>query len=144
VGAIAILTIGATYMLVVPGRPRDWAKLATAAAITITGLLRIYLGVDHFTDVAFGAIVGVSIPLVAFRAFAPNDIFPVAYGRRGKSAHLDVSGRRGEAIRTALEDSRPDGATKPVGLEGSGGSTPLRRDRRAGRASGRSSGSSMR
>ena len=62
VGAIAILSIGAAYMLVVPGRPRDWAKLATAAAIAITGLLRIYLGVDHFTDVAFGAIVGVSIP----------------------------------------------------------------------------------
>jgi tRNA A-37 threonylcarbamoyl transferase component Bud32 len=91
-------------------------------------VLRIYLGVDHLTDVAFGAIVGISIPLVAFRAFAPNDIFPVTYGARGKSAHLDVTGRRGEAIRTALRDQL--GFTvhdvKPVGLEGSGGSTPLK------------------
>ena len=128
VGAIAILGIGAAFMLVVPGRPRLWAKLAVAGAIVIAGTLRIYLGVDHFTDALFGAIVGVAIPLAAFRAFAPNDVFPVTYGARGKSAHLDVSGRRGEAIRTALEDQL--GFTvhdiKPVGLEGSGGSTPLR------------------
>jgi membrane-associated phospholipid phosphatase len=128
IGAISILAMGLVFMLVVPGRPRLWAKLAAAAAIAITGALRIYLGVDHFTDVVFGAIVGVTIPLIAFRAFAPNDILPVSYGVRGKSAHLDVTGRRGEAIRTALQDQL--GFTvrriKPVGLEGSGGSTPLK------------------
>jgi membrane-associated phospholipid phosphatase/tRNA A-37 threonylcarbamoyl transferase component Bud32 len=128
VGAISILAMGVVFMLVVPGRPRFWGKLAAAAAIAITGLLRIYLGVDHFTDVVFGAIVGVTIPLIAFRAFAPNDIFPVSYGAHGKSAHLDVTGRRGEAIRTALQDQL--GFTvhdvKPVGLEASGGSTPLK------------------
>jgi membrane-associated phospholipid phosphatase len=127
-GAIAILAIGVTFMLVVPGRPRLWAKLAAASAIAITGVLRIYLGVDHFSDVLFGAIVGVAIPLAAFRALAPNDPFPVTYGARGKSAHLDVTGRRGDAIRTALRDQL--GFTvhdiKPVGLEGSGGSTPLK------------------
>jgi tRNA A-37 threonylcarbamoyl transferase component Bud32 len=51
----------------------------------------------------------------------------VTYGR-GKTAHLDVTGRRGEAIRRAVHDQL--GLTvvdaKPVGLEGSGGSTPLR------------------
>jgi membrane-associated phospholipid phosphatase/tRNA A-37 threonylcarbamoyl transferase component Bud32 len=128
IGAIAILSIGLAFMLVVPGRPRFWAKLAVAAAIAITGALRIYLGVDHFTDVVSGAIVGVAIPLAAFRLFAPNDLFPISYGARGKSAHLDVTGRRGEAIRTALQDQL--GFTvqdiKPVGLEGSGGSTPLK------------------
>lgn len=127
-GAIAIIAIGVTYMLVVPGRPRSWAKVAATAAIAITVVLRIYLGVDHFTDAVFGAIIGVAIPLVAFRAFAPNDIFPVVYGARGKSAHLDVTGRRGEAIRVALQDQL--GFTvhdvKPVGLAGSGGSTPLK------------------
>ena len=128
IGAIAILSIGVAYMLVPSGRPRYWAKLAAAGAITITGVLRIYLGVDHFTDAVFGAIVGVSIPLAAFRAFAPNDLFPIGYGPHGKAAHLDVSGRRGEAIRAALQDQL--GLTvheiKPVGLEGSGGSTPLK------------------
>ena len=128
IGAIAILAIGVAFMLVVPGRPRYWAKLAAAGVIAIAGLLRIYLGVDHFTDVVFGAIVGVAIPLAAFRAFAPNDLFPVTYGTRGKAAHLDVTGRRGEAIRVALQDQL--GFTvhdvQPVGLEGSGGSTPLK------------------
>jgi membrane-associated phospholipid phosphatase/tRNA A-37 threonylcarbamoyl transferase component Bud32 len=128
IGATAFLWIGVAFMLVVPGRPRFWAKIAAAVAIAITGALRIYLGVDHFTDVVFGAIVGIAIAQAGFRAFVPNDLFPVTYGARGKSAHLDVTGRRGEAIRTALQDQL--GFTvqdiKPVGLEGSGGSTPLK------------------
>jgi tRNA A-37 threonylcarbamoyl transferase component Bud32 len=128
IGAVAILSIGVVFMLFVPGRPRFWAKLAAAGAIAVTGVLRIYLGVDHFTDVVFGGIVGVAIPLAAFRAFAPNDLFPISYGARGKAAHLDVTGRRGDAIRSALQDQL--GFTvhdiKPVGLEGSGGSTPLK------------------
>ena len=128
IGAIAILGIGAAFMLVVPGRPRFWAKLAVAAAIAIAGTLRIYLGVDHVSDVVFGAIVGVAIPLAAFRLFAPNDLFPVSYGEHGKAAHLDITGRRGEAIRTALRDQLGFMVhdIKPVGLEGSGGSTPLK------------------
>jgi tRNA A-37 threonylcarbamoyl transferase component Bud32 len=128
VGAVAILSIGVVFMLFVPGRPRFWAKLAAAGAIAIIGTLRIYLGVDHFTDVLFGGIVAVAIPLAAFRAFAPNDVFPVSYGARGKAAHLDVTGPRGNAIRTAMQEQL--GFTvhdiKPVGLEGSGGSTPLK------------------
>src|SRR6266480_1027081 len=128
IGAVAFLSIGLAFMLVVPGRPRFWAKLAAASWIVIIGALRIYLGVDHFTDVVTGGIVGVAIPLAAFRAFVPNDLFPVTYAARGKSAHLDVTGRRGEAIRAALQDQL--GFTvldiKPVGLEGSGGSTPLK------------------
>ena len=71
--------------------------------------------------------IGVVIPLLAFRFFTPNEFFPVAY-RRGKTAHLDVTGRRGAAIRQAVQDQL--GLTvvdsKPVGLAGSGGSTPLR------------------
>ena len=128
IGAVAILSIGVAFMLVVPGRPRFWAKIAVAGAIAITGMLRIYLGVDHFTDVVFGAIVGVAIPLAAFRLFAPNDLFPVSYGAHGKAAHLDVTGRRGEAIRTALRDQLGFSVQgiKLIGLEGSGGSTPLK------------------
>jgi len=93
----------------------------------VFAVARLYLAVDHPTDILAGLILGVGIPVVAFRVFAPNDVFPVTY-RRGRSAHLDVGGRRGEAIRTAVGDQL--GLTvldvKPVGLEGSGGSTPLR------------------
>jgi tRNA A-37 threonylcarbamoyl transferase component Bud32 len=54
-------------------------------------------------------------------------VFPVTY-RRGKAAHLDVTGLRGEAIAKAVEDQLGLVVldAKPVGLAGSGGSTPLR------------------
>jgi tRNA A-37 threonylcarbamoyl transferase component Bud32 len=67
------------------------------------------------------------IPLVAFRWLCPDEVFPVTY-RRGRTAHLDVGGRRGEAIRRALHDQLgvivED--VEPFALEGSAGSTPLR------------------
>jgi tRNA A-37 threonylcarbamoyl transferase component Bud32 len=83
--------------------------------------------VDQPTSAGFGAILGVAIALIAFRWFAPNEIFPVAY-RKGKAAHLDVGGRRGDAIVRAVHDQIGLDVleAKPVGLEGSGGSTPLR------------------
>jgi tRNA A-37 threonylcarbamoyl transferase component Bud32/membrane-associated phospholipid phosphatase len=127
---VAVLTIflmGAVYCLVVPGRPRAWAKTAVAVLIAVFGLARLYLAVDHPDDVLFGVALGVAIPVTAFRYFTPNAIFPVVY-RRGRAAHVDVGGRRGDAIRLATQDQL--GLTvlevKPVGLESSAGSTPLR------------------
>ena len=72
-------------------------------------------------------MIGITVPLVAFRLFVPNDVFPVTY-RRGRTAHLDVTGRRHDAILHALEDQLGVIAIEiqPFGLEGSGGSTPLR------------------
>jgi membrane-associated phospholipid phosphatase len=128
IAALTAILLGVTYMLVVPGRPRWYAKVSIALIVVAVGLVRIYLGIDHPSDIVFAAILGVAIPLALFRAFAPNDAFPVAYGKRGKSAHLDVGGRRGEAIRRAMQEQL--GLTilemKLVGLEGSGGSTPLK------------------
>ncbi len=48
--------------------------------------------------------------------------------RRGRSAHLDVGGQRGEAIRAALSEQLGLNAVgvRPFGLDGSAGSTPLR------------------
>ena len=128
IAALTAVLIGITYTLVVPGPPRRAAKLVTAVIVAVVGLARIQLGIDHLTDVIFGAILGVAIPVAIFRAFVPNQAFPVAYGPRGKTAHLDVGGRRGEAIRHAVQDQI--GLTindmKLIGLEGSGGSTPLK------------------
>jgi membrane-associated phospholipid phosphatase len=127
VAVLTIFLVGAAYCLAVPGRPRTYAKVAAAAIITVFCLARLYLGVDHLDDVLFGAALGVAIPVTAFRLFTPNEVFPVAY-RRGRTAHVDVTGRRGEAIRQALRDQL--GLTvldiKLVGLESSAGSTPLR------------------
>jgi len=128
IAVLASLLVGIAFMLVVAGRPRWYAGLAIVAAIATVGILRIYLGIEHPTDVVFGAILGVAIPIAMFRAFVPNDAFPVTYGQRGKSAHLDVSGARGEAIRRAMQEQLGLIVLqmKLVGLEGSGGSTPLK------------------
>jgi membrane-associated phospholipid phosphatase len=127
VSVLTIFLMGAVYCLVVPGRPRAWAKTAVAVLVAVFGLARLYLAVDHPDDVLLGVALGVAIPVTAFRYFTPNAIFPVVY-RRGKAAHVDVGGRRGDAIRLAVHDQL--GLTvleiKPVGLESSAGSTPLR------------------
>jgi tRNA A-37 threonylcarbamoyl transferase component Bud32 len=127
-GGLAVVVVGIVYMLVVPGRPRMYAKCVGPVVLILAALLRIYLGIDHFTDALFGILIGVSIPVALFRAFAPSDVYPVQYGRHGKSAHLDVTGRRGEAIKVAMKDQLGYEvlSMKPVGLEGSGGSTPLK------------------
>jgi membrane-associated phospholipid phosphatase/tRNA A-37 threonylcarbamoyl transferase component Bud32 len=124
---LAVTLIGMAYCLVVPGRQRFRIKWVIGALLILLACARIYLAVDHPTDAGFGAVFGVAVGLVAFRWFAPAEVFPVSYGR-GKAAHLDVGGRRGEAIVGAvgrqLDLEVRD--LKPVGLEGSGGSTPLR------------------
>ncbi|MGH2652351.1 MAG: phosphatase PAP2 family protein, partial [Actinomycetota bacterium] len=82
VGFVATI-VGIAYSLVVPGRPRSIAKWVCGAFILPLVLARVYLAVDHPTDAAFGAIMGIAIPLVAFRWYTPNDVFPVTY-RKGK------------------------------------------------------------
>jgi len=127
VAALTFFLMGAVYCLVVPGRPRSYAKAVAAAVVAAFCLSRLYLAVDHPDDVLFGLALGVAIPVTAFRFFTPNEVFPVAY-RRGRTAHVDVTGRRGAAIRQAVRDQL--GLTvleiKPVGLASSAGSMPLR------------------
>jgi hypothetical protein len=128
--SVMILTLflmGITYCLVVPGRPRSYAKAATAVIVTVFCLACLYLAVDHVDDLLLGVALGVAIPVSAFRFFTPNEVFPVAY-RRGNTAHVDVTGRRGEAIRQGTRDQLGLTVTgiTPVGLESSAGSTPLR------------------
>ena len=127
---VAFLTfclLGAVYCLAVPGRARSRAKTAAAAVVAVFVLARLYLGVDHPDDVLLGAAFAVAVAVTAFRYFAPNEVFPVVY-RRGRTAHVDVTGRRGEAIRRAVADQLGLDVTeiKPVGLASSAGSTPLR------------------
>ena len=127
VAALTFFLMGAVYCLVVPGRPRSYAKAGAAAVVALFCLARLYLAVDHPDDVVFGVALGVAVPLAAFRFFTPNEVFPVTY-RRGRTAHVDVTGRRGAAIRQAVQDQL--GLTvlevRLVGLASSAGSTPLR------------------
>src|SRR6266508_40494 len=127
VAALAVTLVGMAYALLPPGQPRSRGKWAVGGLLLVLGFARLYLAVEHPTDLLSAVILGVGIPVVAFRFFTPNEVFPVTY-RRAKTAHLDVGGRRGQAIRTAVQEQL--GLTvldvNPVGLEGSAGSTPLR------------------
>ena len=119
VASLAITLIGMAYTLVVPGKHRYQAKWAIGIILVAVCFSRMYLAVDQPTAATFGAILGVAVGLTAFRWFTPNDVFPVTY-RRGKAAHLDVGGARGEAIVRAAKDQLGLDviAIKPVGLGG--------------------------
>ena len=123
----AATVVNILYTLVPAGRSRQLGKAIAAVLFVLVAFSRMYLAQDGPTDVLFGLIIGVAIPLAAFRLFTPNDVFPVTY-HRGRKAHLDVTGERGLAIRIALKDQLGLIAKEiqPFGLEGSGGSTPLR------------------
>jgi tRNA A-37 threonylcarbamoyl transferase component Bud32/membrane-associated phospholipid phosphatase len=127
VAILAATLVGVLYTLVPVGRWRQLGKWIATGLVALFAIARVYLGVDAPTDALVGAVIGVAVSVAAYRLFVPNEIFPVAY-RRGRSAHLDVGGRRGEAIRHALEDQLGLMVleVKPFGLSGSAGSTPLR------------------
>jgi tRNA A-37 threonylcarbamoyl transferase component Bud32 len=127
---LAMLTgrlVSMLYCLVPQGRRRQQGKALVAGIIALVALARLYLAIDTPTTVLVAILIGVMIPLVAFRWLCPDEVFPVTY-RRGRTAHLDVGGRRGEAIRRALQDQLGVIAedVEPFALEGSAGSTPLR------------------
>jgi membrane-associated phospholipid phosphatase len=99
--AVGLVTI--LYTLVPEGRWRNTGKWVVTALVALNALGRMALGADGPTDVLVGVALGVTIPLLAFRWFAPNEVFPITY-RGGSGAHLDVGGARGAAIRRALRD----------------------------------------
>jgi tRNA A-37 threonylcarbamoyl transferase component Bud32 len=123
----AAILVAILYTLVPDGRWRNTGKWVAATLVALTALGRVALGADAPTDVLVAAAIGVTIPLLAFRWFTPNEVFPVAY-RRGRSAHLDIAGARDQAIRHGLQDQLDLAVQdiKPFGLAGSAGSTPLR------------------
>jgi tRNA A-37 threonylcarbamoyl transferase component Bud32/membrane-associated phospholipid phosphatase len=130
--SLPVMNLAATlvvvlYTLVPEGRWRQRGKLAATGVVTLAGLARVALGAEAPTDVLVGAAIGVAIPLALFRRFAPNAVFPISY-RRGRAAHLDVTGARGAAIRRGLEDQLGLVVQdiRTFGLAGSAGSTPLR------------------
>jgi membrane-associated phospholipid phosphatase len=127
VAILAATLVGVLYTLVPVGRWRRTGKWVATGLVAAFALARVHLGVDAPTDALVGAVIGVAVSVAAYRLFVPSEVFPVSY-RRGRSAHLDVGGRRGEAIRHALADQLGLTALEvtPFGLSGSAGSTPLR------------------
>jgi len=126
--ALLAVTFVVTGLAVIPkGRWRTVWFTATSVMVGLLALARVYLGVDHPTDVVVGWVVGPVVGVLVFRWLAPEAVFPVTY-RGGSAAHLDVGGRRGDAIKRALREQLGIEAVaiEPFGQEGSGGSTPVR------------------
>jgi membrane-associated phospholipid phosphatase/tRNA A-37 threonylcarbamoyl transferase component Bud32 len=123
--AVTLAVVG--LALIPKGRWRTAWFAGGAGVVGVLGIARMYLGVDHPTDVITACLLGPAIGVVVYRLIAPESVFPVSYGR-GRAAHLDVTGRRGEAIRKALQDQMGIEvlSLEPFGLAGSGGSTPLK------------------
>ena len=131
---LTLALVGALYTLVPTGQWRNRGKWVVVAILGSVCAARLYLAVDHPTDLLTALALGWPLAVVVFWLTVPNDAFPVSY-RGGRKAHLDIGGRRGAAIVTALE--RQLGLTitgvQPYALEASAGSTPLRlRVRRRG------------
>jgi tRNA A-37 threonylcarbamoyl transferase component Bud32/membrane-associated phospholipid phosphatase len=124
---LTLALVGVLYTLVPAGRGRNRGKWAAAIVIATFCAARLYLAVDHPTDQLTALIIGWPLAVVAFWLMVPDDTFPVSY-RGGRKAHLDIGGRRGAAIVTALDHQLGLAVTgvEPFGLEASAGSTPLR------------------
>jgi tRNA A-37 threonylcarbamoyl transferase component Bud32 len=127
VAVVTMLVVGIVYTLVPAGHPRQVAKVAAGVVVGALATSALYLATYHPSDLIVGITLATAIGVNAFRYFTPNEFLPVTY-TRGKTAHLDVTGSRGDALRSAVKEQL--GLTvvelRPVGLEGSGGSTPLR------------------
>jgi tRNA A-37 threonylcarbamoyl transferase component Bud32 len=128
VAALAVTLAGMAFVLVPAGRPRRWA-LGSAAVLSLAYAgVRLVLLADYPVDALYAVLLGFLGAAAAFAALVPDDVFPVRYSRGGKSAHLDLGGERGTAIVAAMANQLGYTVTeaKAFGLEGSGGSSPMR------------------
>jgi tRNA A-37 threonylcarbamoyl transferase component Bud32 len=128
VAALAVTLVAMAFVLVPAGGRRRGAVWIAVALSTAYGAARVVLGSDYALDAEYAVLVGFAAPLAAFAVAVPDEVFPVRYTRGGKAAHLDLGGDRGRAIVAAMADQLGFTVTeaKAFGLEGSGGSSPLR------------------
>ena len=123
----AVTLLGVVYGLAPRGGLRRLTMSVSAVALAILGSGLLLTGENTLSEIAIGLAMGLAIPFLGYRIFVPEDVFPVTL-HPGRTAHLDVTGARGDAIRLALgEQLGLDVAgVAPFGLAGSGGCTPLK------------------
>jgi tRNA A-37 threonylcarbamoyl transferase component Bud32 len=127
IATLCAVLVSGLYALVPRGRLRQAGKWIAAGVVALVAFSRLYLAQDYPGDVVVAVLMGVTVPLVAFRLLVPSEVFPVTY-RRHRTAHLDITGARHDAIVRALEDQLGviPIEISPFGLAASSGSTPLR------------------
>ncbi len=128
IASLAVTLVAMAFVLIPRGTSRRWAHVGVQLFIAIEVTLGLYLAADYMVSSLYGWILAVAVAQLAFRWLVPEDVFPVTFRKSGTAAHLDLGGERGEAIVTAMRDQLGLVVTRvePFGLEGSGGSSPLR------------------
>ena len=70
---LTAILVTALYTLVPAGRLRERGKLVVAGLLGVTAFSRFYLAQEGPFDVLFAVVVGVAIPLAAFRMSSPTN-----------------------------------------------------------------------
>jgi tRNA A-37 threonylcarbamoyl transferase component Bud32 len=128
IAAIAVTLTAMAFAFVPRGRGRMWFRVGAHLVIGLFVGVELYLATDYPTAALYGWALGTVVAQATFRWFVPEEVFPVRYGSDGKAAHLDLGGERRDAVVRAMQDQLGLTVTEvePFGLEGSGGSSPLR------------------
>ena len=128
ISALAITLFAMTFVLVPRGRGRDRLRAALAIVLALVVLAQLYLAADYLSAAGYALLLAPCLADVAFRWLVPEEGFPISYRLGGNAAHLDLGGERRAAIVRAVADQLGLQVTevKEFGLEGSGGSSPLR------------------
>jgi hypothetical protein len=128
IASLAVTLAAMVFVLVPRGTTRRWVRVGVHLFIAFEVTLGLYLAADFLVPSLYGWILAAAVAQLAFRWLVPEDVFPVTFRTSGTAAHLDLSGERGEAIVNAMRDQLGLVVTnvEPFGLEGSGGSSPLR------------------
>jgi hypothetical protein len=128
IAALAITLYAMMFVLLPRGSVRNRLRAGFSGVLVLVVLADLYLAADYLVGMAYAAVLAPCVAAVAFRWLVPEEGFPVTYRRSGTAAHLDLGGERSAAIVRAMADQLGLTVTevKPFGLEGSGGSSPLR------------------
>jgi hypothetical protein len=128
IAGLAITLYAAVFALLPRGSARNRLRTGFSGVLLLVVLADLYLAADYLVGMAYAALLAPCVADVAFRWLVPEEGFPITYRKRGSAAHLDLSGERGAAIVRAMADQLGLTVTevKEFGLEGSGGSSPLR------------------
>src|SRR5207342_2238580 len=128
VASVVVTLVAMVFVLVPRGTTRRWVRVGIHLFIAFEVILGLYLAADFLVPSLYGWVLAVAVAQLAFRWLVPEDVFPVTFRRGGNAAHLDLGGDRGSAIVNAMRDQLGLVVTEvePFGLEGSGGSSPLR------------------
>jgi hypothetical protein len=128
ISTLAITLAAMSFVLVGRGRLRNRLRAGFTVALALVVLAELYLAGDYLSGMVYALLLAPCVADVAFRWLVPEEGFPISYRKRGSAAHLDLGGERGAAIVRAMADQLGLTVTevKEFGLEGSGGSSPLR------------------